>query len=146
MELLKTATSEFSESRDWLAHANLHQYAFRPASLDYSAFDSGDHYPNSYLVSGIILGRLTGSPFLYAPYVPGAATGAEIAVGPLWGGVDVSGAVDVVGAVMYRGDILDSKLPGTVGSWTNGGVWDDAAAADCRGRVINVEDITQGQT
>jgi hypothetical protein len=54
------------ENRSWLGSAHGTE-ATRTVTLDVSAFTEGTHYPDGYIKSGTVLGRITSSG-LYGPY------------------------------------------------------------------------------
>lgn len=107
--------------------------------LDISAFTAASHYPNGYLPSGLVLGRITASK-LYAPYNDAfdadpvtagqQGDGREVAVGMLFSSVKVPNpsdtTVDVGAAILVAfAPIKISKLP--IASGTAGGGFLDAA-------------------
>lgn len=84
-------------------------------TLDISAFTAGTHYPNGYLLSGIVLGKITASG-LYAPYNDAAADGTQTAVGILFSSVRVPNLADTTkdcgGAILVAfAPVSVAKLP-----------------------------------
>jgi hypothetical protein len=62
------STSYQVEKRAWLLSPHGTDPGTTPTiTLDVSAFTAATHYPNGYLLSGIVLGRITATG-LYAPY------------------------------------------------------------------------------
>src|SRR4051794_15574065 len=81
-----TDISVHSESRQvedhsWLGSAHGLQ-ATRTITLDVSAFVKATHYPNKYIPSGVLLGKITASG-LFAPYDDTLANGLQVAAGYL---------------------------------------------------------------
>ena len=73
------------------------------------------HYPNGYIPSGVLLGKITASS-LYGPYDDTASDGRQTATGILIADVRVvrangSVAVKVGSGQLVRGDVKQSKLP-----------------------------------
>lgn len=66
MDIAKRTTTYQVEDRSWLGSAHGTE-ATESITLDVSAFTSGTHYPNGYLLSGLPLGKITASG-LYGPY------------------------------------------------------------------------------
>jgi hypothetical protein len=66
MDIAVQTTSFGFEDRTWLASRHGTDAA-RTVTLDMSAFVQGTHYPNGYLPSGIVLGRITATG-CYGPY------------------------------------------------------------------------------
>jgi hypothetical protein len=112
-------------------------------TLDVSAFTAASHYPNGYLPSGLILGRITATG-LYAPYDnafdadPATAgqqgDGREVAVGLLRASTKIPNpantTVDVGAAILVAfAPVRISKLPIAAGT-AGGGFLDAAAQAD----------------
>lgn len=138
-----TTTAYQVEKRSWYLGTADDPGFTLSGTLDVSAFTAASHYPNGYIPSGTVLGRITASE-LYAPYDdafdadPVAAgqqgDGRQVAVGVLFSAVKIPNAantaVDVGGAILVAfAPILVSKLPianGTAG----GGFLDAAAQAD----------------
>lgn len=91
-------------------------------TLDLTTFVLATHYPNGFIPSGIVLGKITATG-LYGPYAPADATGREVARGFLFGAIDMTAVPATnrsVGALFWRGTIREARLP------TNHGL--DAAA------------------
>jgi hypothetical protein len=83
-------TAYQAEKRSWLIpQPGGIGYGFTPSvTLDVSAFTAATHYPNGYLMSGIVLGKITATG-LYGPYNDTLSTGQEVAAGLLFSSVKV---------------------------------------------------------
>lgn len=125
------------EKRSWL----LSQHGTDPGTtpsitLDISAFTAATHYPNGYIPSGVVLGKITATG-LYAPYQNALANGLEVAAGILFSSVKVPNTADTtkdVGAAMIvHGFVSRSKLLTIVANAaTGGGFIDTAGEADLK--------------
>jgi hypothetical protein len=83
------STSYQSEKRSWLIGSHGTDPGATPTiTLDVSAFTAATHYPNGYLLSGIVLGRITATG-LYAPYLAANSDGTQTAAGILFSSVKV---------------------------------------------------------
>jgi len=104
--------SFLAENRSWL----LSQAGVGPGEnpsiiLDIASFDAEDHYPEGYIPSGIVLGKITASGE-YGPYDATATDGRETAVELLFGSLTVEpGATVVGGAGVHRGEVEPGRLP-----------------------------------
>ena len=111
------------EDRSWLA--SQHGVDVTPGvTLDISKFTKATHFPNGYIPSGTVLGKITASG-LYGPYTSGASDGTQTAAGLLFSSVravDGNGnnIAKVGGARFVHGLVTSAKLP------TNSGI--DATA------------------
>jgi hypothetical protein len=77
------------EKRAWLLSPHGTEPGATPTiTLDVSAFTAATHYPNGYVPSGLVLGKITASG-LYGPYDDTAADGRQTAVGFLFSSVKV---------------------------------------------------------
>ena len=104
-------------------------------TLDISAFTAATHYPNGYLLSGIILGRITATG-LYKPYDDAAVDGSQSAVGILFSSVKVPNLADTTkdcgGAILVAfAPVLTAKLPIANGA-TGKGFIDAAGQTDLK--------------
>jgi hypothetical protein len=107
-----TTTSYQVSNRSWLV--GLHGTEYTPTVLlDVSAFTAATHYPNGYLLSGIVLGKITATG-LYAPYNDSLATGVEVAAGILFSDEKVPDLSDTTkdcsGAILLHGFVKATKL------------------------------------
>lgn len=110
-----TKTSYQVEDRQWLASPHGTGPGETPSvTISVAAFTAGTHYPNGYLPSGTILGKITATG-LYGPYSDAASDGTQTAAGILFGSlpiVSASGtATKVGGAIVKHGHVTQSKLP-----------------------------------
>jgi hypothetical protein len=81
-------------------------------TLDVSTFTAGTHYPNGYIPSGTVLGKITATG-KYGPYDSGAADGRQTAAGLLFSSVKVpaSTSTPVGGALFVHGFVDPARLP-----------------------------------
>lgn len=124
-----TTTAYQVENRSWLIpQPGAIGHGYSPSgTLDVSAFTEGTHYPDGYIPSGTVLGRITASGKL-GPYNAAGADGTQTAVGFLYSATKVpaSGA-DVGCAYVAAFAVVDpAKLPLESGT----GSLDAAARAD----------------
>ncbi|MGZ6852473.1 MAG: head decoration protein [Mycobacteriaceae bacterium] len=105
-------------------------------SLDISLFTAAQHYPNGYIPSGTILGKVTATGKL-GPYLDAAVDGRTTAVGILRASVQAvqpqTGAVKTyVGCAVLKafGVVSIAKLPFTSGNAAAGGYIDANGQAD----------------
>jgi hypothetical protein len=123
------STSYQSEKRSWLIGSHGTDPGATPTiTLDVSAFTAATHYPNGYLLSGIVLGRITATG-LYAPYLSTNSDGTQTAAGILFSSVKVPNLADltkdVANAMLVHGFVAQAKLP-IVNAATGGGYIDTA--------------------
>jgi hypothetical protein len=123
------STSYQSEKRSWLIGSHGTDPGATPTiTLDVSAFTAATHYPNGYLLSGIVLGRITATG-LYAPYLAANSDGTQTAAGILFSSVKVPNLADltkdVANAMLVHGFVAQAKLP--IANAANGGGYIDAA-------------------
>lgn len=102
-----------TDSRGWLWGPHGTEPGTTPSiTLDISKFTAGTHYPNGFIPSGTVLGKITASG-LYGPYEPAAADGRQTAVGLLFSLVvprtDTSKPIG--GALLVHGFVNAAKLP-----------------------------------
>ena len=104
--------------------------------LDTSLLNAGQHYPQGYLKSGFVLGKVTASGLL-GPYLDAAGDGRTKAVGILRASVrivrfDGTGSVipKVGVAALVHGKVDPTKLPFTSGNAAAGGYLDANGQAD----------------
>lgn len=140
----KTTTNYQSERRNWLLGTHGTGPGENPSiTLDVSAFTPATHYPNGFIPSGTVLGRITATG-LYAPYdnafdadpvtAGQQGDGREVAAGILFSSVTVPNPADttkdVGGALLQRGDVDPAKLPFATAAAGTAGKLDDPARAD----------------
>lgn len=130
-----TSTAYQVEKRNWL----LSQHGTDPGTtpsvnLDVSAFTAATHYPDGYIKSGIILGKITATG-KYAPYVDAASDGTGTAAGVLYSSVKVPNVLDTTkdtnGAMVVHGFIDAAKLP-IANAATGGGFLDANGRVDLK--------------
>lgn len=104
-----------SEDQRWVAPGGI--AAMRDAdsiTLDRSAFDLVTAFPNGFLPSGIVLGKITATG-LYGPYTDAGAGGLDTAVGFLLvtvaAPVGAAATSDIAAALYWYGEIIESMLP-----------------------------------
>jgi hypothetical protein len=104
-------------------------------TLDKSLFTEATHFPDGYLKSGIVLGKVTSSG-LYGPYNDSLSTGVEVAAGILYAAVPIRSTADVDpgGALMREGVVTEAKLSIANGA-TGRGYIDTAGKADLVDRI-----------
>ncbi len=99
-----------AEDRSWLGSRDGTDVT-QTITLDVSTFTAATHYPDGYIKSGTVLGRITATG-LYGPYDNGASDGREVAVGFLFTSAKVrEGGPDVGAPIHWRGVIREAKLP-----------------------------------
>lgn len=135
MDLTLKTTTRFVEDRTWLR--NPLAARTESATLDVSDHVQADMYPNGYMPSGTVLGKITATG-LVKWYASGETDGSETAVGVLFSSVvvdltDLTNDVSV--AVMTHGDIISTNMH-DLGATTNGG-WDAASAVDLQGQITD---------
>jgi hypothetical protein len=123
------------EKRSWLLSPHGTDPGTTPTiTLDVSAFTAATHYPNGYLLSGIVLGRITATG-LYAPYVDAAVDGTGTAAGLLFSAVKIPNlsalTVDAGGALLVHGFVNENKLP-IANAATGGGFIDANGRVDMK--------------
>lgn len=115
-----------AEDRSWLGSRDGTEVT-QTITLDTSAFTEATHFPNGYIPSGTILGKVTATG-LYGPYNNSASDGTEVAVGFLFSATKVrTGGPDVGAAIHWRGVIRAARLPRAI---TETGGLDAAARTD----------------
>lgn len=104
-----------SEDQRWVAPGGI--AAMRDAdsiTLDRSAFDLVTAFPNGFIPSGVVLGKITATG-LYGPYTDAGAGGLDTAVGFLLvtvaAPVGAAATSDIAAALYWYGEIIESMLP-----------------------------------
>ncbi|MBI2702110.1 MAG: head decoration protein [Mycobacterium sp.] len=112
------------EDRSWLV--GTHGVDVTPGiTLDISKFTKATHFPNGYIPSGTLLGKVT-SGGLYGPYDNAASDGREVAAGILFSSVRAidtntgNNLAKVGGARFIHGLVNTAKLPANSGIDANG--------------------------
>lgn len=128
MTSLNVRESNFqAEDRSWLRGPHGVEPGTTPTvTLLMSLFTKADHYPNGFIPSGIVLGKVTASG-VYGPYDPEASDGRETAAGLLFGSLTVDGDRAASGLVVHA--FVDAaRLPIKTGE----GALDSDARADLK--------------
>jgi hypothetical protein len=121
-EITVTSTTYNTGDRSWLlfeADGQPGPVSRGTAEIDFSAFTSGTHYPNGYLPSGLVLGKITATGRL-APYVDANSNGTQTAVGILYNNITLPAgapAASKVSAAYVRSfaAVSVSRLPANNG-------------------------------
>ncbi|MEU4709506.1 head decoration protein [Nocardia salmonicida] len=117
---IQVGTPIVGENRSWLQSAHGIGPNENPnATLDVSKFVEATHYPDGYVKSGIVLGKVTATN-LYGPYDEAAVDGRNVAAGHLFGSLVVKGKAKVAGALVVHGFVDAAKLPTNHGLDANG--------------------------
>jgi hypothetical protein len=124
MDISVQSTQYQVENRSWLLSPHGTEPGTTPTvTLDISKFTAGTHFPNGFIPSGVVLGKVTATG-LYGPYSDAASDGTQTATHILFSNVrvtrqDGSNAAKVGGAGLVHGFVDPAKLPiagGTAGS------------------------------
>ena len=110
-------------------------------TLDVSAFTPATHYPNGFIPSGVVLGKITATPGMYGPYDDTATDGRQVAAGYLFSATKVPNPADTtkdVGCAVLQAfaTVRESKLPIANGAAGRGYI--DAAAKTDLVRIHHV--------
>ncbi|AXK86592.1 Bacteriophage lambda head decoration protein D [Nocardia farcinica] len=112
---VKTLPTYRGENRSWLQSAHGTDPNANPnVTLDVSLFTQATHYPDGFVPSGMVLGKVTATG-LYGPYDNSATDGREVAAGHLYGSLPVEGETKVGGALVVHGFVDAAKLPANSG-------------------------------
>jgi hypothetical protein len=107
---LQPVRSWQAEDRSWLGSRDGTDVT-QTITLDVSKFTANTHYPNGYIPSGVVLGRITATD-LWGPYDDTASDGRQTAAGFLYSNTKVTAGGPNVGApIHWRGIIRASRLP-----------------------------------
>lgn len=116
-----------SENRAWLGSQHGTE-SNRSITINAALFTAATHYPDGFIPSGVVLGRVTASG-LYGPYDPAALDGRETAAGHLFNSTPVrAGATNIGAPLLDHGAVVESKLPAGHGL-------DAAAKTDLAGQI-----------
>ncbi|MCZ9884144.1 head decoration protein [Arthrobacter sp. B2a2-09] len=103
------------ENLSWLLDEG--GYEAESITLDISTFTPGTHYPNGFIPSGTVVGKITATN-LYGPYDDAAVDGRAVARGFTARYTKVPNpantAVDAGSALRFAGVVKESKLPITI--------------------------------
>lgn len=107
-----TKTTIQAENRAWLRGPHGTEPGANPnVTLSVALFTAGTHYPNGFIPSGIVLGKVTATG-LYGPYDSTATDGRETAAGFLFGSLTVPVGIDrVASGLVVHGFVNPAKLP-----------------------------------
>lgn len=105
-------TNYQSENRGWLWGSHGTGPGDNPSvTLDFSKFTKATHYPNGFIPSGVVLGKVTATG-KYGPYDNAASDGRETAAGLLFGSIRVAdGSTSAGGALFVHGFVNAARLP-----------------------------------
>jgi hypothetical protein len=100
------------DDQTWVGRGGVPRSACKDIVLDRSAFDLVTDFPNGYLPSGLVLGKVTATG-LYAPYDNTVLTGVELALGLLFTAVpyDRDSTADLGAALFWDGEVIEDNLP-----------------------------------
>jgi hypothetical protein len=108
MPRLKTETFGAGD-QSWLRSTHGMRNA-KTETIDNSAFDSGDNYPNGYIPSGTPVAKVSSK---MVPYTSSEST--TTGAGVLWGHLltdqPVVGTVDFLAPVLRHGEVVAAKVP-----------------------------------
>ena len=112
------------ERRSWLLSPHGTDPGTMPSvTLDVSAFNATQHYPNGFILGGIVLGKITATG-LYAPMLAANSDGSQTAAGILYSSTKIPNLLDLTkdvgGAILVHGFVDAAKLPLTSAA-TSGG-------------------------
>ncbi|MBQ1047862.1 head decoration protein [Micromonospora sp. C51] len=114
MDISVTTDEYVAEDRSWLGSRDGTDVT-QGITLDPALFTEATHFPDGYIASGTVLGRVTATGF-YGPYNNGLTNGLETAVGFLFNSTKVRTGGPKVGAPLHwRGVIREAKLPANHG-------------------------------
>lgn len=119
MDFTVQSTTYAPEARGWLRGPEGTEPGANPSiTLDLALFTAGTHYPDGYIKSGCVLGKVTATGF-YGPYDDAASDGRQTAKGLLFDSESVrTGQTKALNAIFRRGDVDATRLPytGVVGA------------------------------
>lgn len=100
------------EQRGWLAGPHGTEPGATPSiTLDISLFTAGTHYPNGFIPSGTVLGKVTATG-LYGPYDNSLSNGQDVAACILFDSETVeTGQTQATSAGLIHGFVTKARLP-----------------------------------
>lgn len=100
-----------NENQSWIGKTEALKDA-DSITLARSLFDLVGAFPNGFIPSGIVLGRVTATG-LYGPYSDAAVDGRGVAVGFLVASIpyDRDSTANLVAALMWHGEVVEANLP-----------------------------------
>jgi hypothetical protein len=129
-----------TSSRTWLASD--HGTEIMPGvPLDLTGFNSAQMYPNGYIASGVVLGKVTSSG-KYVPYLDSLTNGTQTAVGIMFNDVQVyvpgttTLQTNVTVPILLHGFVYSGNLPYTSSNAALGGYLDANAQTDLKNIVF----------
>lgn len=103
-----------AENREWLGSRHGTDVT-QTITLATSTFTAGTHFPNGFVPSGTVLGKITSvgaTQNMYGPYDDAASDGRQVAAGFLFTSVKMRTSGPNVGAAIHwHGVVIASKLP-----------------------------------
>lgn len=114
---VRTGRSFLNENQSWVAPGGKSGLRDMDSiTLARSAFDLVTNFPNGFIPSGVVLGKITAggaTENMYGPYDDAATDGRQVAVGHLGVSVKVpTGSTGNVAAALYwRGEVVEANLP-----------------------------------
>lgn len=106
-------TGQFTAENRSYVYADPGVWTRGSVTLDVSKFVQATHYPNGYIPSGTVLGKVTATG-KYGPYSNTANDGRETAVGILWDSTTVTGTEEAA-PIWLTGFVREAKLPASSG-------------------------------
>lgn len=108
---VRTKGTILNENQSWIGKSSALEDA-DSITLDRALFNLVATFPNGFIPSGVVLGRVTASG-LYGPYSDAAVDGRTVAVGFLLASVpyDRDSTANIVAALMWHGEIVEANLP-----------------------------------
>lgn len=104
-----------AEDRSWLRGPHGTDPGSNPTvTLLTALFSKATHYPNGFIPSGIVLGKVTATG-VYGPYDSTAEDGREVAAGLLFGSLTVRGD-RVASGMVEHGFVTAARLPIATGA------------------------------
>lgn len=112
---VKAGPTIVGENRAWLQSQHGADAGANPSvTLDVAAFTKATHYPDGFVPSGTVLGKIAGTG-RYGPYDNAATDGRGVAAGFLYGSLVVDGLAKVGGALVVHGFVDAARLPANSG-------------------------------
>jgi hypothetical protein len=107
---LQPTETWIAENRSWLGSSHGTDVPMT-VTLDTTKFTQATHFPNGYVPSGCVLGKITATG-LYGPYDDTAVDGRAVAAGFLYSNTRmVTGGKNVGAPMHWHGAVKAAKLP-----------------------------------
>lgn len=108
----RTNLEVLQEDQTWLGRGGKPRSAAKAIVLDRSSFDLVGDFPDGYIPSGVVLGKVTATG-LYAPYDNAAVNGLQTALGFLFTSIpyDRDSTGDLGAALFWDGEVIEANLP-----------------------------------